>query len=291
MTVEASVVIPVHNGAATLADCLRALATQTLERSRFEVIVVDDGSDDGSHAVANELGARVVRQPRSGPAAARNAGWRRARGHWVAFTDADCLPSRVWLARLLDVVDANSLGAAGRTVGYLPNAPSARFADLLGSLDAARHLAHPVFPFAPSCNVIYRKDALAAVGGFDERYCSYEACDLHTRLRADGDAFAYEPGAVVLHRHRATWLRYCAQQFSYGRGYGQFLWHHREERPWSAVDELRAWARAVATLASAAWPSRTGDERLVRRGLAQKQLAQRVGFSTTYWSPRERRRW
>jgi glycosyltransferase involved in cell wall biosynthesis len=292
VSVEASVVIPVHNGATTLPDCLRALTTQALDRARFEVIVVDDGSDDDSAAIAEKLGARVLRRPWAGQAAARNAGWAVARGPWVAFTDADCLPSRPWLARLLDAVDDESLGAAGSTVGYRPESPSARFADLIGSLDAARHLTHPRFPFPPSGNVLYRKDALAAVGGFDVRYRSYEACDLHTRLRERwAGPFNYEPRALVLHRHRETWPRYWAQQFSYGRGYGQFLWHRRQQQPWRVGDELHAWARVASAVGVALWPGGTSDERLVRRGVAVKQLAQRGGFTTTFWSLRERRRW
>jgi glycosyltransferase involved in cell wall biosynthesis len=292
VTVDVSVVIPVHNGAATLPDCLRALDAQTLDPSRFEVIVVDDGSDDGSGTAAGAQGALVLRQPRRGPAAARNAGWKRATGRWVAFTDADCVPSRPWLARLLDIVDDDSLGAAGSTVGYRSDTPSARLADLIGSLDARRHLAHPVFPFAPTCNVMYQRGALAAVGGFDERYRSYEACDLHNRLRRDcGGRFAFEPRAVVLHRHRTTWRRYWTQQYSYGRGYGQFLWHRRDELPWSVRHDLRAWARTALAVTSALLPGGTSDERLVRRGLALKQLAQRLGTATTYWNPLERRRW
>jgi glycosyltransferase involved in cell wall biosynthesis len=292
VTVDVSVVIPVHNGAATLPDCLRALDAQSLDRSRFEVIVVDDGSVDGSDAKADAQGARVVRQARRGPAAARNAGWQQAGGQWVAFTDADCVPSRTWLTRLLDVVDDDSLGAAGSTVGYRSDTPSARLADLTGSLDAGRHLAHPLFPFAPTCNVMYRRRALAAVGGFDERYRSYEACDLHSRLCRDcGGRFAYEPLALVLHRHRASWPRYWSQQYSYGRGYGQFLWHRRDELPWSIGHELRAWARTATAVGAALWPGGTSDDRLVRRGVALKQVAQRLGSSTTYWSPRERRRW
>ena len=186
MTPVVSVVVPVFNGAATVGDCVRSLAGQSLDAERYEVIVVDDGSADDSAAVAREAGATtVVRRPHEGRCAARNAGWQAASAPWVAFVDADGVPARTWLAALVDRVSASGervLGAAGLTLGHGSSTPPARYCDLVGSLDAERHLAHPVFPFPPSCNVVYRRSALAEVGGFDERYVSYEACDLHTRL-------------------------------------------------------------------------------------------------------------
>ena len=296
MSLAVSVVVPVHDGEATLADCLRALAGQSLDRSRYDVIVVDDGSTDSSAAIAERFGARLLSQDNRGPGAARNTGWREARAPWVAFTDADCIPSRGWLARLLSAVerpgrDEPALGAAGRTVGSPSTSAVARLPDLIGSLDAERHLAHPRFPFAPSGNVLYRRDALAAADGFDPRYRSYEACDLHTRLRRlDRGPFVFEPRALVLHRHRTTWRRYWRQQLSYGQGYAQFMWHHAGDVGWSPRDELRAWGQVARLGLTACRPGR-GDESLVRRGRFVKELAQRSGFASTYWDPRERSRW
>jgi|1186.fasta_scaffold10003_2 glycosyltransferase involved in cell wall biosynthesis len=294
MTPLISVVVPVRNGAATIGACLNGLAAQALPAERYEVIVVDDGSTDASGEVAGALGACVVPREAGGAAAARNTGWQSARGDWIAFTDADCVPSRSWLttfAREIESRDGELLGAAGRTVGYESDSPAARFVDLAGGLDSERHLAHPTFPFAPSCNVLYRKEALAAVRGFDERFSSYEACDLHTRLvEHRPGSFVFAPRAVVLHRHRASWPDYWHQQYSYGRGYAQFVWHYRERLHWSLGDEARAWTsvlRAGAELLTA----RGADDALVRRGTAVKLLAQRLGFDATFWRGSERARW
>ena len=96
-----TVVIPAYNAADTLADTLTALAAQTIGRDRFAVIVVDDGSTDGTAALAERLGATVIRQANAGPATARNAGAAAADCDVVVFTDADCAPAPEFLENIL----------------------------------------------------------------------------------------------------------------------------------------------------------------------------------------------
>src|SRR5690242_1278529 len=102
-----SVVVPTYQRGAALERCLDALASQTLERDRFEVIVVDDGSVTPPRAAvaraAASLDVRLIEQANAGPASARNAGARAARGEYVVFTDDDCIPDAGWL-RAIDVV-------------------------------------------------------------------------------------------------------------------------------------------------------------------------------------------
>jgi O-antigen biosynthesis protein len=295
MSLDVSVVIPVYNGASTLAACLTALASQSLPRPRFETIVVDDGSTDETASIAAAFPVRLVRRRNGGAPAARNSGLREATGAWVAFTDADCIPSRGWLAHLMGAVESHEgpapIGAAGRVIGYGSQSPAAKFVDLSGGLDAERHLAHPRFPFAPSSNLMYRRDLLEAAGGFDERYATYDACDLHSRIRRvrEGPTL-FEPRAIVLHRHREGWSAYWRQQVSYGRGYAQFMLHHREEIAWSVWDEMTTLGKLARLGAGACVPGR-GAAALSRRGLFVKSLAQHTGFVSTYWSRRERGRW
>lgn len=288
MSVRVSVVVPVYNAERTLDDCLQSLLAQNLPRAAYEIIVVDDGSSDRSAEIAAGFDARLIRQENAGAAAARNAGLAATQAEWVAFTDADCAASRGWLKGLLRAAERageDAICVAGKTVGLASETPAARFVDLLGSLDAGRHLAHPRFPFAPSGNVLYRRMALVAVGGYDARYRSYEACDLHQRLGALGGRCVFEPTALVFHRHRATWQQYWRQQRSYGCGLAQFMRARADQIGWSLVDELRAWSVVVASGMRAALPG-GADEMLVRRGTFVKALAQRVGFDLEYWSGR-----
>src|SRR5512137_682379 len=97
-----SVIIPAKDAANTLGECLEALLHQEslqLEQD-YEVIVVDDGSSDNTVEIAEQHAVRVIHQTHAGPAAARNAGVRHAKGTLLAFTDADCVPSPTWLRDL-----------------------------------------------------------------------------------------------------------------------------------------------------------------------------------------------
>jgi len=292
LDVSVSVVIPVYNGAATIEGCLNALRAQSL-REPYEIIVVDDGSTDDTAELVRRSGIRLLQQQNAGAPAARNRGIAEARGEWVAFTDSDCVPSRTWLARLLAAArrTPDALGAAGRTVGHESQTPAARFVDLMGGLDPEQSLAHPKFPWAPSGNLMYRRAYIEAVGGYDARYASFDACDLHTRLRARfGTEFYYEPAALVLHRHRASWKAYWRQQFWYGVGYAQFMLRHRSAAQWNLSAELRAIWNIIKTAAAAVVPARD-DQALLRRGMLLRHAAQHAGFIRTYYNPRERARW
>ena len=101
-----SAIVCVYNRRDTLPDCLAALARQSLDAARGEVIVVDNNSTDGSREIAEAFAARhrqfrVVREEKQGLAAARNRGMREARSPIAAFTDDDAIPADDWLERLL----------------------------------------------------------------------------------------------------------------------------------------------------------------------------------------------
>ena len=112
---EYSVVVPAFQAADVVGLCVRALSEQSMDRTRYEIIVVDDGSTDDTADVAREAGAdQVVCIPHGGPSVARNAGIEAARGEIVLFTDADCEPGPDWLARMTaPFTDAEVMGVKG----------------------------------------------------------------------------------------------------------------------------------------------------------------------------------
>ncbi len=296
MTVLLSVVVPALNAGETLPACLNALKNQTFPREDYEVILVDGNSSDSTRDIGRQFEVSVLIQDGKGRPAARNTGIRASRGKWVVFTDADCFPARTWLSALVGAAKkaaaaGTCYGGAGKTIGYMSNSPAARYVDLTGGLDAEKHLSHPRFPCAPTSNLMYRKDVLLEVNGFDERYHSYAFCELHYRLcEMDLGQFVYVSNAVVLHLHRQGWRDYWKQQVGYGKGYAQFFLHHRDRIKWTLWDEMKSAGQLVKLGALACLPAEE-DVALMRRGNLIKTLGQKTGFVGTYWSREEHRRW
>jgi glycosyltransferase involved in cell wall biosynthesis len=293
VTPRFSIVIPAFNAESTVIETVRAVVTQPLARDTFECIVVDDGSRDDTAKTAERAGALVVRLPENqGPSAARNAGIRQARGEWIAFTDADCVPSRRWLPAFLaaaETADRSTLALAGKTIGLESKTSAARFMDLIGALDAESYLQHETMPWAPSCNLAYRRADLLAIGGFDSMFRWYETPEMHLRMaECFGGRILLVPAAIVMHRHRATWTSLWKQQLTYGHGYAHFLLRHSSRWPWSVQREARAWMSLIAPATRAA--TTRGDNGLVHRGFLIKNVAHRVGFASIFFSPKERRR-
>lgn len=227
-TLDLSVVMPTYRRPDLLARCLGALLAQTLPADRFEVIVVDDGQEDRCREqverVAATPGAPAIRYLRAasgrGPAVARNAGWRAATAPLVAFTDDDTLPDPQWLARGLAAMQAHPdwVAAAGQV--RVPSASASGGAGGIGTatdgvigLDGApaRRDARPTdhelmtrgletSEFV-TANAFARREVLARIEGFDERFLRAwrEDSDLQFRLQAQGpvgrvaDALVWHP--------------------------------------------------------------------------------------------------
>lgn len=201
---RASVVVATRDRARSLERLLEALERQTVARDAFEIVIVDDGSRDDTAAVLERHRTRSagpftsLRHAESqGPAAARNLGWRSARGAVVAFTDDDCLPEPTWLAAGLAAVEAGAAIVMGRTIAE-------RGAAGLGEPFARAMVVDHEDGRYPTCNVFYLRRALEQVGGFDEsfRYACGEDTDLAWRAKAAGHRSTFAPGAVVEHAVR-----------------------------------------------------------------------------------------
>jgi GT2 family glycosyltransferase len=198
-----SVVVPTRDRPALLATCLSSLAAQSLDPSAREVIVVDDSRAQSARPVAAQAGGgadvvRCLRGSGRGPAAARNVGWRAARAPIVAFTDDDCVPTTGWLASGLARFEDGVAGVSGLVSVPTPSEPTDY------QRDAARLTGAPFI--TASC--FYRRDALAEIGGFDERFeMAYrEDSDVWLALLERGRRLEAAPAAVVCHPIRpAPW--------------------------------------------------------------------------------------
>lgn len=207
-----TVVIPAYNAAATLGDALDALDAQTIPRSAFSVIVVDDGSSDATAALARGRGASVISQKNAGPAAARNAGAGAAPPDCdiLVFTDADCAPAPDFLARLTAPLDDGAV--VGVQGAYRTRQASlvARFAQIEFEDRYAYATKRPTIDLVATYAAAYRRAVFDGAGGFDTsfRAADNEDTELSYRLAAAGHRLVFAPDAVVYHRHPATLARY-----------------------------------------------------------------------------------
>lgn len=201
-----SVIIPVWNGREVIGRCLAALREQSLPPEKFEVIVVDNGSSDGTADLARSFaGVAVHVESRPGSYAARNLGLGLARGTYVAFTDADCRPDPCWLERALDAAEHHP--DAGVLAGKISLFEEGRETSPLCA-DYERLFSFPQsFAARGNCataNWMSRREVFDAIGGFNERLKSGGDREMALRIRDAGHPLAYVPDMIVWHPVRAT---------------------------------------------------------------------------------------
>jgi len=204
---ELSVLICTWNRAALLRDCLESLLAQDLPAERYEVLVIDDGSTDGTAevaAAADRPGGPAVRhllQPHAGQPAARNRGLAEARGRIVHYLDDDELAPPDLLRRVLAELDADpSLAGVGGPYrdrgGSLPTCRRCSLADAGLSKDRdRRHLADRLL----GGNMAVRAEVFRQVGGFDPDLAG-RGDDTEWFHRARGRRFLFDPELWVWHR-------------------------------------------------------------------------------------------
>lgn len=263
-TPRVSVVVPVFNGAGFIAGCLAALDAQTLPPDDYEVVVIDDGSTDGTpevvrrFATAARARVRLIARPRNaGPAAARNAGLAEAAAPVIAFTDADCEPAPDWLERGLRRLASEPAlaGVEGRT-------------DPKGTVGTLTHqMRNETGNHWMTCNMLYRRDALARAGGFDERFrmAFLEDSDVALTVQENGGTIAWDPDVIVNHlvlfEGRRKFLREARKRF-----YNPLLYRKHPELyrrylrpvvpgfPGLHMRYIASVAWIVATAAAGVWP-------------------------------------
>ena len=203
-----SVIVPVWNDAARLDRCLLALEGQTYPGDLYEVVVVDNGSEEPVGPVVARGGrVRLVREESPGSYAARNAGLAHARGEVVAFTDADCLPAPDWIEKGV----ARLVRGGGRTVvagrvEIFPRTPTRPNAveqyELLFALEQKKYVRK--FKYGATANLFVWREAFARVGPFLSEVKSGGDLEWGRRAAECGYTVEYDEETRVRHPARAS---------------------------------------------------------------------------------------
>ena len=230
-----SVVIPTFNEEKTIRSALEALSRQTV--LPVEVIVVDNGSADGTKGVVEKFiqttpspKTLLLAETKRGPSAARNRGIRGANGDIVAFLDADSIPKGEWVERLARVLQPPLSGVGGPCLGFLPGHFMERYFTAVQKVHySVRELSQEEdlrMGFLLGGNSAFRKEALLEAGGFDETLQISEDMELCQRLLAVGKRLYFDTTLAVDHAsNRSTWSR-LKRNYLAGMVQAKVLKHH-----------------------------------------------------------------
>ncbi|MEW6667849.1 MAG: glycosyltransferase family 2 protein [Thermodesulfobacteriota bacterium] len=269
-----SIIIVNWNGSAYLRDCLDSLKRQRYRD--FEIILVDNGSEDGSVELVRTHYrdfVRLIVLPRNrGFAGGNNVGIRQARGRYVALLNNDTEAHPAWLANLVECVDEDAdVGMVGSKVlnfyrrdeidntGHLMypdglNRGRGRLEKDTGQYDEQREILFP-----SGCAALYSRKMLKEMGGFDESFFAYgDDADigLHGRFLGYGAVFC--PQAVVYHRYSGTAGRYSAMK----------AFHVERNRVWILIKYFPFFQIAVSPFYTLRRLALQGYGVLARRGAA-----------------------
>lgn len=279
-----SVVVPAYNEAHELPECLHGLFSQSYPEEAFEVIVIDNGSTDGTREVIDRHPVRYKEETSiQSSYAARNAGIRAAQGEIIAFTDADCVPHSHWLSAGVEPFrDPSVGGVAGRIISGPSHNEVEEELSRRNWLAETATLDHSFLPYPQTANAFYRRSVFEAIGDFEETWVSGGDADLAWRMQLETSLeLAHEPRAVVEHRHRSDLSAIFRQSIKWGHGSAQL---ERKYGPEAVPPDLRSFRETLLFLSrvAAGYVGRSvvsllpGDMSL-RAGAALVVLASRGG--------------
>ena len=242
-----SIIIPALNEEENLARVLPAVIAQ-IEPSD-EVIVVDNGSDDATIAVAASFNVKVVVESRRGRGRARNAGVKQAVGEFIVFLDADCVPQPNWLKELLaPFINNRSIGVVAGEIINLDSGNSIdRYLNQKGHLTQADNFKHPFLPFGATANLAFRKAVLAETGKFDEDLVDGEDADLCWRIQLKTSfGLHLAASSIVSHQHNFSVMGLLRQKRRHACASARLYKKYRTE-----------WHNAVPTPKKVYWEYRS----------------------------------
>jgi mycofactocin system glycosyltransferase len=231
-----TVIIPTKDRRNELAECLESVFSQEYPGDLVEVVVVDDGSTDGTDKLLNDLPCKVLSNSRTrGQSHCRNKGAEVAQGEILAFLDSDCVASPTWLKELVPSFQWNEVGAVGGYVdGYFEESSLDRYEKASSPLNMGARILSAANDastlYTPTCNLLVRKEVYKEVSGSREEMSVGEDVDLCWRIRAGGHRLLYVPYGAVKHKHRSMLQNMLRRRAQYGTSEALLYSLHRKRK-------------------------------------------------------------
>lgn len=210
-----SIIIPTYNVESTIEDVIRSIMNLDYPKDRFEIIIVDAYSKDRTVEKISKYPINIY-QKDCNPPEAYNFIINKAKGDIIALADGDAIVDRKWLDVLVPLLKEPDIAGAGglcltwnkekivpRTIGY--------------ELQYRYENMPPNISRIATMNVIYKKNIIKKVGGFNEKLSTAYDTDIGHKIRNIGYKILFEPAAKVYHYHRPTLMSYYIQQYVYGK--------------------------------------------------------------------------
>lgn len=214
-----SIIIPVLNSERFLGGCLESIFSMTFPRGSYEVIVVDNGSKDGSVEIAEKYGAKVLVKPGVNVSAVRNFGARASTGDVLAFVDSDCLVSKDWLANAVPYFRDPSIGMVGSLCAVNEN--DMTWVGKAWNSCMKKRLLRGETDRLGCGNIIIRKKCFEEINGFDDGLVTGEDDELCHKIREAGYRIYSDPAVKVYHLGEYRTLRQFFRKETW-RGYETF---------------------------------------------------------------------
>ena len=226
-----SIILPTKNNRDIIEDCLKSLINLDYPKSRYEIILVDGHSTDGTPEIASKYGTKVFYDRGRGRASGCNTGVQHACGDYIAFTDADCIVDRHWLTNALKYFTNDTIaGVGGPNIApaYAPPLIKAIEWVFLQSPSAVKLTTEGSVKSIAGCNSIYVSKLVKKFFPIPEVICGEDTL-LNCRIRQAGLNLVSAPDSVVWHnRHYNTLKSFFKQMFLYGRGQVLITRFHKE---------------------------------------------------------------
>lgn len=226
-----SIIIPTYNRKDVLVEALLSLNKVDYPKNLFEVVVVNDGSSDGTEEVIKSIRKKInynfkyFNGGRKGISYAKNIAIKKSRGEVIISTDDDCLFEKTWLKKLIKPLENPQVGAVGgpdraiKNENVLAKSIDFAFSSFIGSGGIhGRFLKVKLGnTYPPGCNMAFKREVVKKIGYFDEALAPGEDTDYNHRIEKAGLKLVHVPKAFVWHRPRNSIKRFIPYIFKRGK--------------------------------------------------------------------------
>ena len=230
---DISIVVAVRNEVNYIEKCIRSLFEQDFD-GKYEVIVVDGMSDDGTYELLEKLQKKynfiLLRNPKINAAAGRNIGIKKSKGKLIAFIDGDAYAYKDWLSNIrktFEKTEAIGVGGPdlipenvdymGKAIGLVMTSPLASGGKFNPStqhslMDVEKYVDH-----IPTCNLCLKREIFGRIGLFDESFVKGQDLELSYRIRKAGYRLFYSPCIRVVHYRKQTFRSFARQIYKWAK--------------------------------------------------------------------------